>query len=433
MRAWFALLAAGALLLVIPTSASAGRLIVTGHDADRRCAQLGQQCRFLRASISYVRQTAPRAKRPVLVLDRAALQLANSIRQRAWASGSLARASATPPPIKVVDPRSSAFRRMTIDVKRFSAIAIASDSSCGGCDLETPDSDGIWWRRNAIQKFLNQGGGIYVGAGGTDAAAYYRFMPVPKAGPASEGPFQATPYGKEIGFKDSDLAGAVANTFETPDVGRMDVAAVNANNAGDTLIAEARVRKGKLLAYTTIPPALGESIVVRRVSGAVLGHPPEDPVFRRIVGTANLVSGWTFDVTKGRVALTTAANRRGDLQTTQAYEGFFTALQSASASVTDLVLRSGNFDAVCGSGGVDVARASATTTSVRHLWASGKGKFRTKGRFAAASIRGTEWQTDDRCDGTLITVASGAVSVFDQVLRKTVVVRAGKTYLAKAP
>jgi hypothetical protein len=171
---------------------------------------------------------------------------------------------------------------------------------------------------------------------------------------------------------------------------------------------------------------------VQPVSGAVLGHPPDDPVFRRIVGAANLVSGWTFDVTKGRVSLTTAADSRGGLQTTQAYEGFFTALQSSGSAVTDLVLRSGNFDALCGSGGVDVARASANTKSVRHLWASGSGKFRTKGRFAAASVRGTEWETDDRCDGTLITVKTGAVSVFDQVLRKTIVVKAGKSYLAKA-
>jgi hypothetical protein len=71
---------------------------------------------------------------------------------------------------------------------------------------------------------------------------------------------------------------------------------------------------------------------------------------------------------------------------------------------------------------------------VRHLWASGKGKFRTKGRFATASIRGTEWETDDRCDGTVITVKSGAVSVFDQTLNKTVVVTPQNSpYTAKAP
>jgi ferric-dicitrate binding protein FerR (iron transport regulator) len=70
---------------------------------------------------------------------------------------------------------------------------------------------------------------------------------------------------------------------------------------------------------------------------------------------------------------------------------------------------------------------------VRHLWANGSGKFRTKGRFASAAVRGTEWQTNDRCDGTLITVTKGAVNVFDQTLQKNVVVRAGHRYLAKNP
>jgi hypothetical protein len=414
--------------LALPAPAFAGRLIVTGHDADRRCALLDQQCGFLKATIKYVRDTAPAPKKPVLVLDRGANQLAAAIR-KAWSNGY----SYTGPKLRVVDPRSPAFASMQIDVRRYSVIAIASDSSCGGCDLEAADATAIWKRKAVIQKFLNQGGGIFAGAGGANAEAYYRFMPVPGAGPASEGPFQVTAYGKRIGLKETDLAGAVANTFAPPDVGRMDVAAKNANNVGDTLIADGRVRKGKLIADTTIPPALGQSIVVNPVSGVVLGHPPNDPVFRRIVGAANLVSGWTFDVTKGRVSLTTAANSRGALQTTQAYEGFFTALQNSGTPVTDLVLRSGNFDAVCGSGGVDIARASASTKSVRHLWASGSGKFRTKGRFAAASIRGTEWETDDRCDGTLITVKTGAVSVFDQVRQRTVVVRAGKSYLAKAP
>jgi hypothetical protein len=403
-------------------------LIVTGHDADRRCALMDQQCNFLKVAIKYVRETAPSGKKPVLVLDRGPKQLDVAIK-KAWASGY----SYTGPKTKVVDPRSAAFRSLVIDTKHFSAIAIASDASCGGCDLDAADIAAIVKRKGAIQAFLSKGGGIYAGAGGSNAAAYYRFMPIPAPGPASEGPFELTRYGQRIGFKNSDLTGAVANTFATPEVGRMDVAARTANKVGDTLIADGRVRKGKLVAVTTIPPALGQSIVVKPISGAVLGHPPDDPTFRRIVGAANLVSGWTFDVTKGRVALTTAANTHGATQTTQAFEGFFTALQSPGASVTDLVLRSGNFDALCGSGGVDVARASANTKTVRHLWASGKGKFRTKGRFAAASIRGTEWLTEDRCDGTLITVKTGAVSVFDQVLQRTVVVTAGKTYLARAP
>jgi hypothetical protein len=363
----------------------------------------------------------------VLVLDRGSRQLAVAIK-KAWSSGY----SYSGPKLIVVDPRSAAFRAVALDVKRWSAIAIASDSSCGGCDLEAADAAAIARRRRALQAFLSAGGGIYAGAGGSSAAAYYRFMPIPAAGPASTGPFELTAYGRRIGFTDADIGCCdAANTFATPDVGSMDVAARNANKAGDTLIADGRVRNGKLIADTTIPPAVGQSIVVRPVSGTVLGHPPDDPRFRRIIGAANLVAGWTFDVTKGRVALTTAADSHGDTQTAQAYEGFFTALQPGGA-VTDLKLRSGNFDAVCGSGGVDVARASANTKSVRHLWAKGAGKFRTVGRFAAASIRGTEWETDDRCDGTLITVKTGAVSVFDATAQKTVVVTAGHSHLARA-
>lgn len=428
-------LAALLILVAAPAPAFAGRLIVTGHDADRRCAQLHQQCGFLKTTIRYVRETAPAPRKPILVLDRGPKQLAAAI-TRAWtgrAPAGYARAAAAPPRMRVVDPRSATFRRLTIDVTRFSAIAVASHASCGGCDLEDADAAAIARRRKVIQKFLNQGGGIHAGAGGTSGAAYYAFMPLPGIGPASNGPFELTPYGRRIGLKQADLSGAVANTFATPDVGAMAVAAQTVNKVGDTLIADGVVRRGRLVATTTIPAERGASFVVEPVRGTVLGHPPGDPRFRRITGAANLVMGWTLDVTKGRARLSTAA-ARGAQQSVDAYEGFFTILQGAGSALTDLLLRSGNFDAICGSGGVDVARATATSSrSVRHLWASGKGKFRTRGRFAAASVRGTEWLTDDRCDGTLIRVKTGVVTVFDEVTKRTVVVRAGSSYLAKAP
>lgn len=431
MRAWPAL-AVTALVLFVPASASAGRLIVTGHDADRRCAQLDQQCGFVKAALRYVRESAPRPRAPILVLDRGPRQLAAAIR-RAWApdayAGALGARAGTPR-LRVVDPRSRAFARLRISVRRFSAVAIASDSSCGGCDLEVADARAVVRRRRAVQRFLNGGGGIYAGAGGSDAA-YYRFMPLPRSGPASAGPFELTPYGRRIGFTTADVTCcAAANTFGTPAVGRLAVAAqTSAAKTADTLIADGVVRRGRLVATTTIPAVTGKSFVVQPVSGTVLGHPPGDPRFRRITGAANLVMGWTLDVTKGRARLTTQDGRRQ--QSVDAYEGFFTILQAGSSPVTDLALRSGDFDAVCGYGGVDVARA--TSKSVRHLWASGKGKFRTRGRFAVAAIRGTEWETDDRCDGTLISVRAGAVSVFDETLQKTVVVTAGHSYLAKAP
>src|SRR5947208_5115087 len=109
MRAWPALLAAG-VILTIPAPAAAGRLIVTGHDADRRCAQLGQECGFLKTAIKYVRQTAPAPKKPVLVLDRGAKELAAAI-HKAWSSS---YGGYNGPKVVVVDPRSPAFAKLSL-------------------------------------------------------------------------------------------------------------------------------------------------------------------------------------------------------------------------------------------------------------------------------------------------------------------------------
>ena len=65
------------------------------------------------------------------------------------------------------------------------------------------------------------------------------------------------------------------------------------------------------------------------------------------------------------------------------------------------------------------------------MWGDGKGKFRTKGQFSSATVRGTRWVVIDRCDGTLTRVVRGSVTVRDVVRKKTVVVRAGKQYLAR--
>ena len=61
----------------------------------------------------------------------------------------------------------------------------------------------------------------------------------------------------------------------------------------------------------------------------------------------------------------------------------------------------------------------------------GSGKFRTVGSYSAATVRGTRWLTQDSCAGTLTRVTEGVVAV--SVRKKPVIVRAGKSYLARAP
>jgi hypothetical protein len=103
--------------------------------------------------------------------------------------------------------------------------------------------------------------------------------------------------------------------------------------------------------------------------------------------------------------------------------------------MTSLVLRGGNF-ARCRrpaahASGQAVARASAVRR-VRRLWGRDRGgRFRTHGRESQATVRGTRWLTEDRCDGTLTRVTSGTVAVRDRARRKTVIVRAGRSYLAR--
>jgi hypothetical protein len=97
----------------------------------------------------------------------------------------------------------------------------------------------------------------------------------------------------------------------------------------------------------------------------------------------------------------------------------------------ELALNGGDFATCTGSG----ARAAAGPAGkvVRSLWSQGKGRFRTKGKYSSASIRGTKWQTTDQCDGTLTSVSEGSVVVRDFRLKKNAVVKAGGSYLAKAP
>jgi hypothetical protein len=70
---------------------------------------------------------------------------------------------------------------------------------------------------------------------------------------------------------------------------------------------------------------------------------------------------------------------------------------------------------------------------VRRLWGSGKGRYQTSGRFAAATVRGTFWLVADYCNGTLVKVRSGTVVVSDLVKKKNIVVKSGEAYFAKAP
>jgi len=112
--------------------------------------------------------------------------------------------------------------------------------------------------------------------------------------------------------------------------------------------------------------------------------------------------------------------------------------QAAVRPVLVVRLLGGQFDRICRSSPKAKAAAGVRSTTVslkskkpvRRLWGKGTGRFRTQGRYSAGTVRGTWWVTIDRCDGTVTQVREGVVDVHDLVLRKHVMVRAGKSYLA---
>jgi uncharacterized repeat protein (TIGR01451 family) len=149
-----------------------------------------------------------------------------------------------------------------------------------------------------------------------------------------------------------------------------------------------------------------------------------------------LHSGDTVDVGNGVVTLTDAEGDTGDFSATQptsrrslstAAAGLpatFTIEQPASGGAPTLTLTGGDFSA-CSS-----RTLSANTKPIRALWGHAKGNFVTKSRYSSATVRGTIWLVEDRCDGTLTQVVEGVVDVFDATRNKTFTVNAGGSHLA---
>jgi hypothetical protein len=178
------------------------------------------------------------------------------------------------------------------------------------------------------------------------------------------------------------------------------------------------------------PPVAGKTVNAQVIAGKVRYKLPGTNAFVALTDPQQLPIGTTFDTTAGRVTLTSASDTMGATQHAWFYEGTFTLGQSTGPQpVTTLALAGALPDCT------KRARAAATTRKrkSRHLWGDGTGRFRTSGRFASATVRGTRWVVSDRCDGTLIRVVRGSVTVRDRVRNKTVVILEGEQYLVRRP
>ena len=147
--------------------------------------------------------------------------------------------------------------------------------------------------------------------------------------------------------------------------------------------------------------------------------------------------GSVVDATEGQITITSAADTKGKTQTANFGGSQFKITQKRAAKpITDITLTGGDFSGcfprTIGKNTADVFAAGRRKWSRRRLWGNGHGRFRTRGRHGTATVRGTHWMTEDRCDGTLVRVKRGLVEVRDLERRRTVMVGAGEQYFAKS-
>jgi hypothetical protein len=168
-------------------------------------------------------------------------------------------------------------------------------------------------------------------------------------------------------------------------------------------------------------------------SGTVLVQAPGGQ-FVPLAGTQSIPVGSLVDTTKGVVRLTAAASGAKKTRTGSFGGGVFRFTQKREKVgrkrllTARLGLRGGNFGACktrSAEGGVARRRV------VRYLKAKASGRFSVIGKYSKGVERGTRWTTSDTCGGTLTKVQQGKVEVFDFGKRKTVVVKAGRSYLAR--
>ena len=173
----------------------------------------------------------------------------------------------------------------------------------------------------------------------------------------------------------------------------------------------------------------GESVEVRVLSGTIRYRVPPETDYTRIAGRATLPLGVLLDSEAGRLRLTSQVD--GAAQFGDFNGGKFTVTQT-STGMTELAL-AGPLSCT------RADRAKAVTSQKkkkkkRSIWGRDSGgSFRTRGNGSVATVRGTEWRTEDTCAGTTVYVREGAVSVWPRRGGRSKLVRAGQRFFAPRP
>ncbi len=228
---------------------------------------------------------------------------------------------------------------------------------------------------------------------------------------------------------------------------------VASNSAGTTTGPDRTFTTPKLPVSNTTPPPLGKENFTPSGTVFILVNGK----FVKLTQTLQLPSGTVVDAVHGSLTLVSSsagsapasdakAKKGKKVKKPKTFTGTFggavfkvtQTTRGANKGLTTLTLMDGAYKgapsyASCKAKGAADAHAALSSRALQTLRSRSSGRYTTRGRYAAGTVRGTAWTTTDRCDGTLIAVQQHSVDVTDLVKHKTILVKAGHHYLAKAP
>jgi DNA-binding beta-propeller fold protein YncE len=189
---------------------------------------------------------------------------------------------------------------------------------------------------------------------------------------------------------------------------------------------------------TLTPPVLGVDFQAQPHGTVLARTSPGGPLIP-LSAPIDLPVGTFVNAQSGTLTLTMAMPGHRTQAAAVGHGRFIVTQPRSRHGLTQLILAGASF-AACPVPG-NTAHASAAGTAhkktksnhvVRQLWSKDNhGQFQTHGHNSVATVRGTEWITQDRCDGTLTHVLHGTVTVRPHGARHSVTITAGHSYLAR--
>jgi hypothetical protein len=179
------------------------------------------------------------------------------------------------------------------------------------------------------------------------------------------------------------------------------------------------------------PPVAGETVNIDTAGGTVKTKCEGEEGFTGLTGAKQVPVGCLIDANRGTVALTASKGHDDETESADFWGGLFRVTQEAGQDQDAVMTLSGKLRCeIRAATGSRAGQRSRRRGGGRKLWGSGEGNYKTVGSHGAATVRGTIWLVQDRCDGsTLFKVKSGTVWIRDFVKGTRVVLQEGEQYV----